>query len=444
MTAEIIIMNAEAVALAADSAVTADWGGGEFKVLYSQTKIFEFTHSSQVAVMIYGRNHFMSLPLDSIIADYKRKHGHVTYPKLDDYVAAFTDHIVHVANSQLSTEELLAHQLDRVRVIFRDIVGSVETTWTSYVEEVDEREETVSDEELKRVFQAMTAAEAERRLDLLRDVEAVDGFTEELVDSARAEMKPLLKEVREEWFGNDLTADVEARLDEVAYGSIGVMIGDLMSGRLPSVSGIVFAGFGEEELLPSYVEIHVEAAYGQQMRMRRVSEGHIGSEETSIIEPFAQQDMVVMFEEGVRAEYNVVVADVVQSEFEKLCVELATDTELNEETRNHLGDKLESGLSKFVGRVIDQLQDRRANYADGLLQAVESLSKTEMADMAEALISLTSLDRQVKISDESVGGPTDVAVITRGDGFIWIKRKQYFEAGLNPEYFARIYGKGVI
>ena len=33
---------------------------------------------------------------------------------------------------------------------------------------------------------------------------------------------------------------------------------------------------------------------------------------------------------------------------------------------------------------------------------------------------------------ETVGGPIDVAVISKGDGFIWIKRKHYFSTELNP------------
>jgi hypothetical protein len=37
--------------------------------------------------------------------------------------------------------------------------------------------------------------------------------------------------------------------------------------------------------------------------------------------------------------------------------------------------------------------------------------------------------------DETVGGPIDVAVISKGDGFVWIKRKHYFERDLNPHFF---------
>jgi hypothetical protein len=40
---------------------------------------------------------------------------------------------------------------------------------------------------------------------------------------------------------------------------------------------------------------------------------------------------------------------------------------------------------------------------------------------------------------ETVGGPIDVAVISKGDGFIWIKRKHYFKSELNPQFFANYY-----
>ena len=35
--------------------------------------------------------------------------------------------------------------------------------------------------------------------------------------------------------------------------------------------------------------------------------------------------------------------------------------------------------------------------------------------------------------------PIDVAVISKGDGFIWIRRKHYFNAELNPSFFRRKY-----
>lgn len=57
--------------------------------------------------------------------------------------------------------------------------------------------------------------------------------------------------------------------------------------------------------------------------------------------------------------------------------------------------------------------------------------------MAEALVNLTSFKRRVSSSLETVGGPVDVAVITKGDGFIWIRRKHYFNAELNHHFFQK-------
>jgi hypothetical protein len=38
---------------------------------------------------------------------------------------------------------------------------------------------------------------------------------------------------------------------------------------------------------------------------------------------------------------------------------------------------------------------------------------------------------------ESVGGPIDVAVITKHEGLIWINRKHYFDPEKNPRFFMR-------
>jgi hypothetical protein len=63
--------------------------------------------------------------------------------------------------------------------------------------------------------------------------------------------------------------------------------------------------------------------------------------------------------------------------------------------------------------------------------------KDELGDMAEALVNLTKFRSRVTLERETVGGPIDVAVITKGDGFVWLKRKHYFDPKLNPRIMAR-------
>jgi hypothetical protein len=66
-----------------------------------------------------------------------------------------------------------------------------------------------------------------------------------------------------------------------------------------------------------------------------------------------------------------------------------------------------------------------------------SLPVDEMAELAETLISLQSLKEKVTKPSETVGGPIDVAVITRSEGLVWIKRKHFFDPSLNSRYMQR-------
>lgn len=49
-------------------------------------------------------------------------------------------------------------------------------------------------------------------------------------------------------------------------------------------------------------------------------------------------------------------------------------------------------------------------------------------------MNITSLKRKVSTDQDTVGGPTDVAIISKVDGFVWIKRKHYFGIDLNPHF----------
>lgn len=77
------------------------------------------------------------------------------------------------------------------------------------------------------------------------------------------------------------------------------------------------------------------------------------------------------------------------------------------------------------------------SYIKPLMDTVAYLDKEDLADMAESLVRMTCLKRHVTTDDETVGGPVDVAIVTKGDGFIWKKRKHYFDPDLNFHYFER-------
>ena len=81
----------------------------------------------------------------------------------------------------------------------------------------------------------------------------------------------------------------------------------------------------------------------------------------------------------------------------------------------------------------------QSNHVAPLIGTIAILQKEDLAEVAENLIYLTSLIRRITPDKESVGGPIDVALVSKGDGFVWIKRKHYFEETLNKNYFGKYY-----
>jgi hypothetical protein len=96
-------------------------------------------------------------------------------------------------------------------------------------------------------------------------------------------------------------------------------------------------------------------------------------------------------------------------------------------------------LKTFVQELVDDMtkeaqQYRQEFFVDPITNMAQMLPKEDLAHLAESLVNLTSLKRRMSLDEESVGGPIDVAVISKGDGFIWIKRKHYFDADLNKTF----------
>jgi hypothetical protein len=84
------------------------------------------------------------------------------------------------------------------------------------------------------------------------------------------------------------------------------------------------------------------------------------------------------------------------------------------------------------------LETIREESQSAVEDMVEFMPKQDLADFAEALVNLSSLQRRVNSGFETVGGPIDVAVISKSEGLVWVKRKHYFAADLNARFLNRI------
>jgi hypothetical protein len=58
------------------------------------------------------------------------------------------------------------------------------------------------------------------------------------------------------------------------------------------------------------------------------------------------------------------------------------------------------------------------------MAAVDGLPRHDLAIMAELLVSLTALRARISARErETVAGPIDVALLSKGEGFVWVKRR---------------------
>ncbi|WP_141214044.1 hypothetical protein [Mycobacterium marinum] len=82
---------------------------------------------------------------------------------------------------------------------------------------------------------------------------------------------------------------------------------------------------------------------------------------------------------------------------------------------------------------INKLESER--FRKPMERSIAVLPKDELGLLAESLVNLTSLRQRMSINQQNtVGGAIDVAVISIGDGFVWLNRKHYFNTELNPTW----------
>ena len=207
-------------------------------------------------------------------------------------------------------------------------------------------------------------------------------------------------------------------------------------------SGIVIAGFGEKQHFPTVQHIEIGGVYGGKLKVRPYSLDEVSDENPSHIMAFAYKDMVHAFLGGLSSDADELLINAAAFIREMPSLALDAVTDLASEERKEAAEVVRRAsvamAGEFARNVLQGSMDRRAK----IVRAVETLTIKELAHVASTLVGLSSFEQQMSLDRETVGGPVDVAVISKGDGFIWIDRKHYFRRDLN-EHFFRNYDGGI-
>ena len=431
MTSEVAVLNKEAIALAADSAVTFGEGMGQ-KIFPSASKIFTLSKYQPVGAMIYGNASHMGVPWETIFKVYRSKLDTKSFKTLNGYAENFLSYLRDEGALYSEEEEeryVKGSIFSHLRRIKEGIISDVQEVF----EERGENDDITIEESTTKTIKAFH--------EIWRSAELLSSVPPDFVDEFKSKYGDFVKETKQTVFEElPLTSLTSRHLTEIAI-NLFVKFPDGL--RIPGTSGVVIAGFGAEDIFPVLESFSIGGRIGSYLKHKRDPDKctKTAFPTNAAIVPFAQSEMVYTFMTGVDPSYQDQIAkyiNKVSSSFPRILVENIDG--LSDKKKEKLLSSLKEIGEETIDQYLQELSDyRQEKHVIPVMSVVQALPKDELAAMAESLINLTSFKRRVSMEAETVGGPIDVAVISKGDGFIWIKRKHYFEAKLNPRYLANYF-----
>lgn len=429
MTAEAIVMNKSAVALAADSAVTIGDEDRSYKTFDTANKLFELIKGSNVGVMVYSDANLNGTPWETIIKTYRRDNPTFHAEYLEDYFNHFVafleshDKLMRPEDEWLSVAKIVVSQLNVLRKRIFDRVDDYVTSGGRVIK--------------SRLHGVVTEIcdEWEKHIDSASEVYLGSDFPDKLV---------------RETYGDVVTRFTESRL-----GSLGLEQRDIRRivqlalsclkkdvHRKP-YSGLVVAGFGKHDYFPKQIATQISARLSGHLLMDEPEMVSIAvtSDSAGYFATFAQDGPAQGWVNGINTEVRNVIGShwlnwVSRSLPRKLARALQSDGRLDAEQIKIAASSMlqlaRDQLSDFLSHM-DDYEDE--NFRAPMLASISLLPKEELGLLAESLVNITSLKQRMSIFQaNTVGGAIDVALISPGDGFVWLKRKHYFDTELNPTW----------
>lgn len=405
------MLNTIGVALAADSAVTI----GSSKVFNTADKLFSLSKHHPIGIMIYGNASFMGVPWETVIKIYRKKLDKNTFNTLQEYSDSFFGFL----KNDLRFYDL-GYENNIVRKKFHIFLTELLNYINSTVPEIWRFNPNESQ------IKQMIYGEASYYADAFLKYENSYGFNDSFFDSLGTDYGHLIVDVVEELINIELDDEILALFMMIA----GCLV---MKDIYNDETGIVIAGFGEEEIFPSLKSYLVEGIFKGALKYKEEHDVKISATRSATIVPFAQQEMVHSFLTGIDPDLKNEVIGLIET-ITNIYPDVVNQhiTKLNYKQMDSLRSFGSDLLRKFEEEVNRMVSEK---FSNPVIETVASFPKEELAAMAEALVNLTSIKRKMSFQTETVGGPIDVAVISKGDGFIWIKRKHYFKPELNHPYF---------
>jgi hypothetical protein len=393
-------------------------------VYNTANKLFTLSKFAPVGVLVYNNAEINSVPVEIIIKGFRDQLGQKRFKTLKEYGACFLDFLQTGSPMTADSKELNFAQLLylTIRNVFENAIRL--------------RSETTEQHDLNFYI-----SESARELSAIAErAGPFEQFSKLSIDDVAKERKEFIAQIFYEVVTHfKQEHDLPELKDELIAAIVRCALMHVFSRmRLPNYTGVVIAGYGDNEYFPSYQKYETNGftPYGLRCYGPIVSE--ITHDNGAEVGAFAQADMAEVFMEGIDKDNRDYIKGCIDDLFEgvpgliasRFGIDASAVAEYMKLVREELGETVKQFHDTFA-------EFRRERFTRPILEAINHLDKSDLGSMAESLVAITALKRRVSLGAETVGGPIDVAVISKYDGFIWLKRKHYFNLELNGSFFNR-------
>lgn len=428
MTCEVAVMNRLGVALAADSAVTftqVHVDRQERTFATGANKIFQLTEREPVGAMVFNNASLQGVPWEVIVKAFRAEFDANHFATLAEYVGALQNFIQNhfvlfpTAHRESEFQTLCA----KAAIQLLEVAEQHHPILWDATRSADHPHE----------WGAFRVAMGR----WLRDQPLNPAFTEDQISDACSKYTGWLADEISKYLNS--TKGVEHLVgvippQEAAAIAIEGVFRAYRQVFGSQYTGVVVSGYGRDEFFPSFIECRCYGFVLGSLLFEQESERVITHENSSAIEPFATKSMVETFLQGVSpsawSHAHELFRQVIEQSCARLLSEIGSRPLANDVLPRVIDEACNTFQEAWASRVL-------AAHYHPLRGVISGLTIEELAELAETLVMLESLKEKVTSRTQSVGGPVDVAVITKAEGLVWIKRKLFFSPELNHRYFDR-------
>lgn len=407
MSAGVCIMNKNAVSLAADSAVTV---GNRLAIHNTANKIFALSEIAPVGAIIYFNGNLMNIPVEIILNLFKKKLGDTVFDSLEDYMKYFFHFLIE--------EEALFNFKQNEKKLILDICSNVLKKINILIQvKKNKLKRELSKDELKQDELKQIEEDCIKTIekDILKQKSQTENSIQQYIyDSYLNDIQKCIME--------HITYADNERIE--AFASFLCLNFDKLLFRT-GYTGIVFAGYGEQDIFPTMIHIHIVGVINNVVCYSVKGKQYITEDNPSSIAPLAQEDVMHAFLFGINNNYIDYISKEIRKKIEK-CINDMEDDLFAQDAKCLIQTKLLDSTNELIPNIA---QTAQTYYFEPIIQSITALPIPDLALLAESMINITSLRRKIALDGNTgtVGGPVDVAIITKYDGFVWIKRKHYFD-----------------